>query len=116
LLVQPPALPAFRNVDDAKIDEESIPLMAYIATLEEKICVIETQMTISNDNLQRQIMALEQTVQNFMKYSALSLPTLSGDQTSKIDPLISFSTFPVSTGLGQPTHRTARTHEDIKKM
>ncbi len=114
LPVQPPAVPVFRTVDDAQIDEESIPLMAYIATLEEKIRVMETQMTISNENLQRQIKALEQKVQNYMNNLALSLPTFSGDQTSKADPLIGcFSTFPVSTDMRQPTHRTARSHEDM---
>jgi hypothetical protein len=91
-------------------DKDSIPSMAYMATLEKKISVIKTQ----NQNLQRRIRKLEQTVQDLIKTSALSLPTLSVGQKSKIyplDPLIGcFSTFLVSKGLGQSRQRTARTH------
>ncbi len=96
-------------------DKDSIPSTAYMATLEKKISVIETQ----NQNLQRRIRKLEQTVQDLIKISALSLPTLSVGQNSKIDPLDPlmgcFSTFPVSKDLGQSRQCTARTHQNVLK-
>jgi ubiquitin C-terminal hydrolase len=58
-------------------------------------------------------------VQDLIKTSALSLPTLSVGQNSKIDPLDPligcFSTFPVSKGLGQSRQCTARTHQNMLK-
>ncbi len=56
---------------------------SYIATLENRISIIETQ----NQNLQMRITTLEQTVKHFMDTtSALSLPSISVPQYS-VGPL-----------------------------
>ncbi len=85
--------------------KDSIPSTAYMATIKKKISIIETQ----NQNFQRRIRKLEQTVQDLIKTLGLSLPTLSVGQNSKIDPLDPligcFSTFPVSKGLGHENKR-----------
>ena len=93
---------------------------SYIATLKNRISVIETQ----NQNLQMRITTLEQTVKNFMDTtSALSLPSISvpqysvgplsyqfGNGDALIGTLAGLDTF---KSLGQQRRRTARTHGEV---
>jgi hypothetical protein len=111
--VRPQELPAVDNFDNVQMNQVSVTSMAYVATLKKRIKVIKTQMKISNQNLQRRIKNLEQTILDVTKTLISSLPTLSVDQRSQIDPLIGFSTWSLSTGWGQAKNRTARTHEDM---
>jgi hypothetical protein len=93
---------------------------SYIATLKNRISVIETQ----NQNLQMRITTLEQTVKRFMDTtSALSIPYISvpqysvgplsyqfGNGDALIGTIAGLDTF---KSLGQQRRRTARTHGEV---
>ncbi len=122
--VQPSTLIADNRVDDVQIDNgPTIPSMADMAALLNRISVIETQAawtTLINENLQLRINALEQRVKHFIDTSPLSLLTISVQQNS-FDPLLYqfgegdalIGTFSIFKSLGQQRHRTARTHGDV---
>jgi hypothetical protein len=93
---------------------------SYIATLENRISVIETQ----NQNLQMWITTLEQTVKRFMdttlalSLSSISVPQYSlgsfSNQFGKGDALIgTIAGLDTLKSLGQQRRRTARTHGDV---
>ena len=93
---------------------------SYLATLENRINVVETQ----NQNLQLRITTLEQTVKRFMDTtSALSIPSISVPQYSvgplsyqfgNGDALIrTIAGLDAFKSLGQQRHRTARTHGEV---
>ncbi len=58
-MMGPQLEPAVDNFDDVQMNQVSIPTMAYVAALEKRISIIETQMRISNQNLQGRIKNLE---------------------------------------------------------
>ncbi len=113
MLVWPQEDAAHDNVDDVQNNQVSVPPIAYVTALEKRINVIKTQMRTSNQNVQRRIKNLEQMVLDLTKTLVSILQTLSVDQPSQMDPLIGFSTWSVSTGWGQASNRTSRTHDDM---
>jgi hypothetical protein len=72
--------------------------LSYLATLENRINVVETQ----NQNLQLRITMLEKKVQDLMKPS-FSLPGFSMGSSSVIDPVIGLTTFPYRSRGEQKT-------------
>ena len=72
-MMGPQLEPAVDKHDDVRMNQVSVPSVAYVVTLEKRIKVVE----MINQNLQRRIMDLEDRMLRIMKSPTLSLHTLS---------------------------------------
>ena len=93
----------------------SVPSIAYVASLEERIHDMETQMTNINQNLERRILYLEQMMRDRAS-PLLHSHSFSSGQHNLMDIPTGFSYFSSSSQASTnnpPRNRTSRTHQDM---